>query len=143
MTRKFKSRFRAFLWGMGSVLDLSGGADDLYRRRSRSDLDAIRGDWEAVGEYLNMVRQSILEECTGTRESVLLDEVESSFREQRRKGYDSSDEIEALLIELVKRLSETEDRDRVSDIIEALQSALHGEAEEDDPNQLELALDDS
>jgi hypothetical protein len=129
---------------MGSALDLSGGVDELYRRRSNSDLDAIRGDWETVGRYLDTVRRSVLEERDGTPEAVLLSNVEASYRERRKRSYESSDEIEALLVELIKRLSETEDKDRVSDVMEALKSALHeGTEDGENPNQLELALDNS
>jgi hypothetical protein len=46
-------RLPTFLDGMGSILDLSGavhfqGQTDV----SRSDADALRGDWEAVGNDL-------------------------------------------------------------------------------------------
>ena len=35
---------------MGSVLDLSGSSDSLDWILNRSDEEAIRSDWEAVGE---------------------------------------------------------------------------------------------
>jgi hypothetical protein len=49
---KLGNRFRAFLDGAASVLDLMG---TLYSSRmdeilSRSDSDALRSDWEAVGK---------------------------------------------------------------------------------------------
>ena len=42
-----------FLNGMGSVLDLSGSSDSLDWILNRSDEEAIRSDWEAVGESLS------------------------------------------------------------------------------------------
>lgn len=51
--------WRAFFQGMGSVLDLSGGAFSRPRRRYRPQTDAeafeqdakaIASDWEAVGQ---------------------------------------------------------------------------------------------
>ena len=41
-----------FLNGMGSVLDLSGSSDSLDWILNRSDEEAIRSDWEMVGENL-------------------------------------------------------------------------------------------
>ena len=49
---KLGNKFRAFLDGAASVLDLVG---TLYSNRmneilSRSDTDALRSDWEAIGK---------------------------------------------------------------------------------------------
>ncbi len=41
-----------FLNGMGSVLNLSGNSDSLDWILERSDGDAIRSDWEMVGDSL-------------------------------------------------------------------------------------------
>jgi hypothetical protein len=52
--------WRAFFHGFGSVLDLSGSSftsslPARYHRLPESDAEAIRSDWDAVGEDFKQV----------------------------------------------------------------------------------------
>lgn len=148
MTQKLKNRIHAFLWGMGSALDLSGGVNDLYLKRSRSDYDAIRGDWEAVGDYLNTARQSLGAEHVGTKEAKLLEKIESSCSEMQQRTHHHTDRVKALVTELAEHLSSARsgynDEEQLLKIVEAIESELQKQSPKgDDPNQLELTLDDS
>jgi len=52
-----RSGFHAFVRGIGSVLDLSGGVSSL--QRPPSDTIALQGDWKAVGNDLrNAIEQT-------------------------------------------------------------------------------------
>ena len=48
-----RERLRSFLWGMGSILDVSGHVDLLSRKRRSSDAEALHEDWSRVGDDLS------------------------------------------------------------------------------------------
>lgn len=41
---------RAFLYGFGSLGNISGSYTSIRRRTRMSDLDALRSDWQKVGD---------------------------------------------------------------------------------------------
>lgn len=51
--KDFKTRARAFLWGMGSILDIAGPNDRIYERRRSSDAEAMGEDWKRVGRDIS------------------------------------------------------------------------------------------
>lgn len=149
MDRTLKNRFYAFLWGLGSALDLSGGVDDLHVRRSQSNYDAIQKDWEIVGDYLDTARDSFRREYAGTDMKERLKNVESAYSTMQRQTQPHTDDIESLLAKLLAEyLSNTpstlDDKDRLLALVEEIAAELQGKSrKDDDHNQLELALDDS
>lgn len=56
---KFRDTWRAFLDGMASAFDITGS---FYSKKtneilSRSDADALRSDWEAIGKDFPIQRE--------------------------------------------------------------------------------------
>lgn len=56
---KLSNKIRSFLWGVGSLGNIFGGYVDLSKYTERSDYDALMSDWEAVGDDMRKVMDSL------------------------------------------------------------------------------------